>query len=171
MTVGRNIIAAASAAAVGIGIYTMSELGTVSIQQHEGVVYNAYPDPYYGWQVPTICTGHTKHAKKGLTVTEAQCKEWLKEDLAEATAILNRDIKPYNITLTQGEADAYISFIFNMGPKWKNTPSVFGRLRAGDHIGACKGLLKYTYSNGKYSRGLANRRQAEYKLCIRDLTN
>ena len=44
-------------------------------------------------------------------------------------------------------------------------------LKAGDHIGACKGLLKYTYSNGKYSRGLANRRQVEYKLCIRDLTS
>ena len=46
---------------------------------------------------------------------------------------------------------------------------MYGRLLKQDDWGACMGLLKYYYSNGKPSRGLWERRYAEYNLCISQL--
>lgn len=163
---------------VGAGVLTvaLSATGLNAIMQHEGLgqpgasIQKAYPDPYYGWKVGTICYGHTKGVTKGSTATMEQCKQYLQEDTAKHCKIVYDALLPTGILLTQGEQDAYCSFAYNLG-QFKNTPSVYGRLIQGDHYGACAGLLKYTYSNGKYSQGLANRRASEYKLCISNLAN
>ena len=139
-----------------------------SVATHEGLVYQAYPDPYYGWKVPTICYGHTKGVKRGDTATQEQCDAFLREDAEKHCKLVYDALVGTGVTLTQVEQDAYCSFAYNMG-RFKNTPSVYGRLINGDHWGACEGLLKYTYSNGQYSKGLYNRRVNEYRICTKDL--
>lgn len=161
-TIGVVLVVAASGA------------GYNTIKQYEGlgqpnqVVQKAYPDAYYGWKLPTICYGKTLGVERNDTASLAQCEEWLKQDVVRHCALVYEALVPQGIWLSQGEQDAYCSFAFNLG-RFKGTDSVYGRLLKGDDWGACMGLLKYSYSNGQPSRGLWNRRYAEYNLCISQL--
>ena len=152
----------------------MSPVGYQALKSHEGLgqpgaaVQKAYADPYYGWRIATICYGHTAGVKQGDTATTAQCEQFLKQDVTRHCALVYDALLPTGIWLTQGEQDAYCSFAYNLG-KFKGTDSVYGRLLKQDDWGACMGLLKYSYSNGKFSRGLWERRYAEYNLCISQL--
>ena len=161
-----------AAAVVAGAIIAMSPLALLDMKKHEGtgptiktaegVRYKAYPDPYLGWGKATICYGHTKGVKQGMTATQAQCDAWFKEDVARHCAL----IKPW--PKTQGELDAYCSFAYNTG-RFEGTNAVHGRYIKDDRWGACMGLLQYYYSGGKPSRGLWERRYAEYNLCISEL--
>lgn len=152
----------------------MSPAGYQALKSHEGLgqpgaaVQKAYADPYHGWRIATICYGHTAGVKQGDTATLAQCDQFLREDVDKHCALVYDALLPHGIWLTQGEQDAYCSFAYNLG-KFKGTDSVYGRLLKRDHWGACEGLLKYHYSNNKPSRGLLNRRHAEYNMCISQL--
>ena len=152
----------------------MSPAGYRALKSHEGlgqpgaVVQKAYADPYYGWRIATICYGHTAGVKQGDTATLAQCDQFLREDVDRHCTLVYDALMPHGIWLTQGEQDAYCSFAYNLG-KFKGTDSVYGRLLKQDDWGACMGLLKYYYSDGKPSRGLWNRRYAEYNMCISQL--
>ena len=163
------------AKALGVALsVAISASGLALIKQYEGLgqpsqsVQKAYADPYLGWKKATICYGHTANVSKGDTSSLQQCEDFLKSDVALHCKIVYDALKDTDVLLTQGEQDAYCSFAFNLG-KFKGTNSVYGRLIKGDHKGACAGLLKYTYSGGVYSKGLYNRRLAEYKLCVKDL--
>ena len=152
----------------------MSPLGYRALKSHEGLgqpgaaVQKAYADPYYGWRIATICYGHTAGVKQGDTATLAQCDQLLREDVDKHCALVYDALMPRGIWLTQGEQDAYCSFAYNLG-KFKGTDSVYGRLLKQDDWGACMGLLKYSYSNQKFSRGLWERRYTEYNMCISQL--
>ena len=159
---GAVLVVAASAAGIGL-IKGYEGLGQPGRQTQR-----AYADPYHGWRVATICYGHTNGVKQGDTATMAQCEEFLRSDVASHCRLVYDALIPHRILLTQGEQDAYCSFAYNMG-KFKDTDSVYGRLVKGDDWGACMGLMKYTKSNGKFSRGLWNRRYAEYNMCINQL--
>ena len=151
----------------------LSPVGYRLIKSHEGLgqpgaaVQKAYADPYHGWRIATICYGHTAGVKRGDTATMAQCEEWLKQDVARHCKLVYDALAPHNIWLTQGEQDAYCSFAYNLG-RFKGTTPYYKLLKQ-DDWGACAGLLQYTYSNGQFSRGLWNRRQAEYKMCVSQL--
>ena len=163
----------AGAATIAL-VVAMSTAGYQMLKSHEGLgqpgaaVQKAYADPYYGWRIATICYGHTAGVKKGDTATLAQCDQHLREDVDRHCALVYDAMLPQGIWLTQGEQDAYCSFAYNLG-KFKGTDSVYGRLLKQDDWGACMGLLKYWYSDGQPSRGLWNRRYAEYNMCISQL--
>lgn len=163
----------AGAATIAL-VVAMSPVGYQMLKSHEGLgqpgatVQKAYADPYYGWRIATICYGHTAGVKKGDTATMAQCDQFLREDVTKHCALVYDALLPLGVLLSQGEQDAYCSFAYNLG-KFKGTDSVYGRLLKHDDWGACMGLLKYYYSNGVPSRGLWERRYAEYNLCISQL--
>ena len=163
----------AGAATIAL-VVAMSPVGYQMLKSHEKLgqlgapVQKAYADPYYGWRIATICYGHTSGVKQGDTATMAQCEQFLKWDVVRHCALVYDALFPLGIWLTQNEQDAYCSFAYNLG-KFKGTDAVYGRLLKQDDWGACMGLLKYWYSNGQPSRGLWNRRYAEYNLCISQL--
>ena len=163
----------AGAATIAL-VVAMSPVGYQMLKSHESLgqpgatVQKAYADPYYGWRIATICYGHTSGVKQGDTATMAQCEQFLKQDVTRHCALVYDTLLPTGIWLTQGEQDAYCSFAYNLG-KFKGTDSVYGRLLKQDDWGACMGLLKYWYSNGQPSRGLWNRRYADYNVCISQL--
>lgn len=66
--------------------------------------------------VPTIGWGHTKGVKLGDTCSVQQADIWLSQDLEDASAAVASLVK---VPLTQGQFDALIDFVFNLG---------FGRL-------------------------------------------
>lgn len=136
------------------------------IQQFEG-----YRDvPYKDIRgVLTVCSGHTGPdvvAKK--VYTKAQCADLTAEDAAKASAgVLN--VSP-QLKYHPMQLAAAISFSYNVGVGNYAKSSVASNFNSGNLIAGCSSLLKYTYAGGVYSRGLADRRQSEYTICMSTLT-
>ena len=152
-----RILAAATAVSVA---------GLTSIALHEGKSNSAYPDPAHGWAVPTICIGHTATAKRGQWRSDAECLDLLKQDADIASGHV---LRLTTVPLTQGELDAYTSFVFNVGQGNFARSTLLKKLNAGDRIGACDQLLRWDYAGAKKLAGLTKRRQEERALCLRDI--
>jgi lysozyme len=145
---------------------TVSAAGVLAIATHEGKSNAAYQDPAHGWGVPTVCYGHTATAKPGQRRTDAECSQLLQEDTAHAAAQVRRLVKQ---PLTQGEFDAYTSFVFNVGQGKFANSTMLRKLNEGAFADACSQLLRWDYAGGKRLAGLTKRRQDEYKTCMRDI--
>ena len=63
----------------------------------------------------TIGYGHTLNVKPGQIITEQQANDFFDSDINECEIDLNGFIKLHNVVLTQGQFDACIDFIFNLG--------------------------------------------------------
>ncbi|MHA6903336.1 lysozyme (plasmid) [Ralstonia syzygii subsp. celebesensis] len=129
----------------------------------EGTRHTAYPDPVYGWEVPTICRGHTKGVTRGMRATQAQCDAWLQADLDEAAHYV---LTYTTVPLNKNELAAYTDFVFNVGAGSFRKSTLLRKLNAGDRTGACNELPRWVYAGGQKLRGLVARRTAEQKLCL-----
>lgn len=159
-----RLIQAAVVAAVGAT--SLSPAGLEHIKGHEGKSNVAYADPAWGASVPTICHGHTATARMGQWRSDAECLALLKKDADEATKQVLRLVK---VPLSQGELDAYVSFVFNVGQTKYAKSTSLRLLNSGDRVGACLQLQRWVYANGKALPGLVVRRDWETKTCLRDL--
>lgn len=125
---------------------------------HEGVRYNAYPDPAgHGY---AICYGHTVGVKADDTATPAQCRAYLEADLPQYYAIVDRCI---TAKLTVGQAAAFVDAAYNLGPRVV-CGSTLQRLANSGHVQeACMQLLRWNHPT--WLRGLGIRRGDEADLC------
>ena len=167
-----KVAAAGVAVVVALGV-SMSPQAVDELKVHEGVRTTAYADPYYGWQLPTICYGSTAGVVRGQKATLEQCDAMLRKDIDRACKIVERDLKGTGVRLTQGEQDAYCSFAFNTGYfKYQRSgklTSMYTNVVAGRPAQACKALNLYVMSNGVRSNGLINRRAIESQRCASEL--
>lgn len=153
-----------AAAVIGVSASLVSVGGYHHIKQSEGIHLTAYADPGTGGAPWTICYGHTgPEVYRGLRVTQAQCEAWLREDVMEAEAYVQRYVK---VPLRQGEYDAYVSFVFNAGPDNFRTSTMLRLLNSGDRVGACKQFPRWKYANKMILQGLVVRRFAEQRMCL-----
>lgn len=87
----------------------LSDAGRDAIIQREGLRLTAYTCPAGKL---TIGIGHTgPDVKRGLRITEARAYDLLARDIAPAENLLNS----LGVTFTQGQFDALLSFILNIG--------------------------------------------------------
>lgn len=155
--------AKARLAAAVLGASLVSAGGYALVQHHEGLRYVAYPDPGTGGEPWTICYGHTKGVRPGMTATQEQCDAWLLEDLQDAERHVQRLVR---VTLNQNEYDAYTSFVFNVGPSKFASSTMLRKLNSGDRRGACNEFSRWVYANKKVLNGLKKRRSDERLLCL-----
>lgn len=134
----------------------ISEKGLKLIEQFEGLRLTAYKatrrDKYY-----TIGYGHYgADVKQGMTITEAQAEAYLRQDVAEAEAAVN---KYSGYGWNQNQFDALVSFAYNVG-------SIDGLTNNGKRSVAeiSAKLPEYVYSGGVKLEGLVRRRAAEKAL-------
>lgn len=134
----------------------ISENGLKLIEQFEGVRLTAYKatirDKYY-----TIGYGHYgADVKRGMTITEAQAEAYLRQDVAEAEASVN---KYSGYGWNQNQFDALASFAYNVG-------NIDGLTNNGKRSVAeiSAKLSEYVYSGGVKLAGLGRRRAAEKAL-------
>lgn len=165
-------VAALALAGIATLAVTMSPSHVEQVKVHEGVRTTAYADPYYGWQLPTICYGSTAGVTRGQKATLAECDQRLRKDIQVACDRVKRDLRGTGVLLTQGEQDAYCSFAFNTGyfkyQRNGNLTSMYKNLVAGKPYEACQALKLYVYSNGVKSNGLITRRGKEATHCVSD---
>ncbi|WP_413760871.1 glycoside hydrolase family protein, partial [Vibrio vulnificus] len=74
-------------------------------------------------------------------------------------------------SMSQGQVDAFTSFIFNTGcTRFKHNRDgsetrIYHKIKQGWFTGACNELKYWVYAGGQKLKGLINRREVEAKLC------
>lgn len=136
-----------------------------AIKDHEALRLTAYlPTKNDVW---TIGWGHTKTAKQGMVITEAQAEQLLRDDLVWVEAAIDRMVKA---PITQNQRDALGSLIFNIGATNFSKSTVLRKLNAKDYKGAADAFLMWDKQKDKQTgqmvalRGLTRRRQQERDL-------
>jgi lysozyme len=138
----------------------ISARGIQLIKQHEGLRLEAYVCPAGKW---TIGYGHTRTAARGLKITEEQADALLRQDIAFAELA----VRQMGVQLTQGQYDALVSFVFNVGiGAFRNSTlrqMVIDRKPAAE-VAAQFG--RWVYAGGRPLPGLVKRRKDEAALYL-----
>jgi len=153
--------------------------GVALIKEFEGFSANAYPDPKSGGVPYTIGNGTTRYpdgkpVALGDVCTKEQAEQYLRHDLKKFESAVSAAV---NVPLTQGQFDAMVSIVYNVGPGSKakagiimlkdGKPSTLLRkLNAGDYRGAADEFLKWVSPGTKVEGGLRRRRTAERQLFL-----
>lgn len=157
--IGKKTTAAVMAAVISTGV--------VFTAGWEGKENKAYWDSY--GKVWTVCYGETKGVKKGDYYTDAQCKAMLEREWADYYAQM-RKYFPKLITAPISVQAAAVDLGYNNGVMAVvNSKNTGGALRSGDWERFCNMLPSWNKSNGKFVRGLWNRRKDSQKLCLSGL--
>lgn len=72
-----------------------------------------------------------------------------------------------NVPLSQGEFDAFLSLMYNIGDGAFCRSTLVKKLNAKDYAGACSEILRWKYAGGRVLRGLESRRLQEYEICMK----
>lgn len=88
----------------------ISDYAEVVIKEHEGLRLKAYRCPS---GVLTIGYGHIKNVKTGDVINKDLADRLFVEDVEDVERLL--DAERYSSVLSQGQYDALVSFIFNLG--------------------------------------------------------
>jgi lysozyme len=139
----------------------ISERGLAIIREFEGLRLHAYPDPASGGEPYTLGYGHTLDVDPGDNCTLEEAEQWLLDDCADAEVAV---LKHVRVPLSQGQLDALISFVFNLGDGNFHKSTLLRKLNAGDYVGAWQEFPRWNKAAGKVMPGLSRRRAAEAKL-------
>lgn len=91
-------------------------------------------------------------------LTQAEAEELLSRDLAPREAAVRRLVK---VPLTQGQFDALVALVFNIGEGHFADSTVLRRLNGSRYREAAEAFMLWTRSNGRVLNGLVRRRRAE----------
>jgi GH24 family phage-related lysozyme (muramidase) len=131
----------------------------------------AYADPGWGWQVPTIGFGTTRYAaagfqkfgrnmvREGDVLTREEAESELAYELDQVEAALSGAIL---VPITQAMMDAMCSFAFNLG--LGSTQQQINRINARRFEECAASFDLYVNANGRPLPGLVNRRNEEEAL-------
>ena len=138
----------------------ISERGIALIKSFEGLRLQAYmPTPD---DVPTIGYGSTKGVSMGMEITKEDAHARLLADLADAETCVRKRCTGINIT--QGQYDAMVSFVFNVGCRAFSDSTLLKCLLDGDDDKAAEQFLRWNKQGNKVLAGLTRRRFEESEL-------
>lgn len=129
--------------------------GQALTEQFEGCELTAYQDSGGVW---TLGYGHTAGVTEGMACTQAQAEAWLTQDIQWAVAVVNDLV---TVQLTQGEFDALVDFVFNVGSGSFASSTMLRMLDAGNFAGAADQFARWDLAGGQVVAGLLRRRIAE----------
>ena len=170
-----GVVGAATWAALGVraqastggGKYSLSMKGAAFIGHFEGFRGDMYNDPVGH---ATIGFGHLVHhgpingsepAEFRRGITRERALELLQQDAGSCAGEISRSVK---VKLTQSQADALISFAFNVGNGAFQESTLLKLLNQGDYDSVPAQLNRWTKASGRTLPGLVTRRKAEGAL-------
>lgn len=136
----------------------ISQHGLDLIKEFEGLRLSAYICPA---GVPTIGYGTTAGVKVGQTITKERAEEMLRADVAAFERHVLRLVK---VPLTQGQFDALVAFVYNVGAGAFEKSTMLRQLNAGLYADAARQFDRWNKAGGKVLAGLTRRRAAERAL-------
>ena len=132
------------------------------IKRFEGCKLEAYPDPATGGDPWTIGVGHTgPEVKPGLRISQDIADAYLMKDTEHAADTVKRSV---TVPLKQGQFDALVSLVFNIGSGNFQKSTLLRKLNAGDTLGAAQEIIRWNKAGGKEMLGLTRRRAAEQSM-------
>ncbi len=137
---------------------SVSEAGLELIRECEGFRAEAYRDAVGLW---TIGYGHTGNVRAGDRITRAEGEALLRLDAGCAAESVGRVVA---VPLRQGQVDALVSFVFNLGAPALEGSTLLRKLNAGDAAGAAAEFPKWCHAGNAVLPGLVTRRARERAL-------
>ena len=135
-----------------------SPKGIALIKEFEGLRLKAYICPGGVW---TIGCGHTAGVRPGMTITEEQAEQFLKEDLTSSEKAVNSQ----NLAINQNQFDALVSLVYNIGIGNFQKSTLLHKASIDPNDNSIMDeFLRWVYSKGRVLPGLQRRRLAEMKL-------
>lgn len=140
----------------------LSPSGFELIMQFEGFRPATYLDSA---GLPTIGYGHKLLPGESYPdgVTEAQARDLLARDAAAAAEAVARFV---HIPLTQGQFDALVDFVYNLGAGRLAASTLLRHLNDGNLGAAALEFLKWDHCGHTEESGLKARREAEMRLFL-----
>lgn len=139
-----------------------SQNGIAVLKYFENCSLSAYPDPATGGAPWTIGWGHTgPEVINGLVWTQAKADAELLTDLASRELTVSCAVTK---TLTQGQFDALVDFVYNLGSGNFEGSTLLRLINAGDMDGAMAQFGRWNRAAGRPMRGLTRRRAADAAL-------
>lgn len=130
------------------------------IKRWEGLELEAYLDTGGVW---TIGYGHTKTARPGQRITKAEADYLLAKDVKWASEAVEKRVK---VPLNRNQRSALVSFVYNIGESQFASSTLLKKLNNSDYAGAAKEFMRWVYDNGRFIKGLQNRRREEFKTFV-----
>jgi lysozyme len=127
------------------------------LMEFEGLKLSAYRDAA---GVVTIGYGHTWNVRMGDQISKYWARELLERDVAK----VEEQIDTLGLVLTQGQTDALVSLVFNIGFDKFKSSTLLKLIRNGGSVNQiCKEFQRWVYAGGRRLRGLEVRRAWESK--------
>lgn len=138
----------------------ISTAGLDLLKQSEGLSTHTYLDVK---GLPTIGYGHRLLAGESFPsgITEEQADQMLRQDLSTAEQAVSQLV---NVPLSQGQFDALVDFVFNLGQGRLASSTLLRDLNGGHYQDAANQLLLWDHAGPNVNAGLLARRQAEVVL-------
>ena len=138
----------------------LSAAGLKLLKQSEGFRSRVYLDVN---GLPTIGYGHRLLHPESFPngIAEPQAAEILLSDVREAEQAVARLVR---VPLAQGQFDALVDFVYNMGQGRLAASSLLSDLNVGRYDAAAEQLLLWDHAGSQENAGLRARREAEFHL-------
>jgi len=127
------------------------------VKQFEGLRLTAYKDSA---GVPTIGYGHTRGVRMGDRISMSQAERYLENDLRSAEYYVDN----LKVAKTQGQFDALVDFVFNLGGARLSSSTLLRKIRAKASVTDIQNeFRRWVFAGGKVQPGLVKRRAWEAK--------
>lgn len=130
----------------------LSEKGKTLIKKYEGLKLSAYKCPAGVW---TIGYGHTAGVFEGQKITSDQADEFFDNDITQFEKIV---LELCNVPLKQGQFDALVSFVYNVGKTAFANSTLLKLLNQKKYTAAGNEFSRWVYVRDKKLQGLVKRR-------------
>jgi len=138
----------------------ISNTGIDFIKRWEGLRLTAYRCPAQVW---TIGYGHTKTARRGMTITEKEAERLLRQDVEVYEYSVRKLVQ---VELNQNQYDALVSFCFNVGRGAFAQSTLLRVLNEGNYQRTAREFHKWVHAGRKVLPGLVARREAESEMFL-----
>ena len=138
----------------------LSSEGLELLKRSEGFRSSTYQDAA---GFATIGFGHKVRPGEsyGVAITRPQAEAILTRDVQVAEDAVTRHV---SVPLTQGQFDALVDFVFNLGEGRLAASTLLRYLNAGKYDAAAWQLLAWDHVGSHEIAALKNRREAEFRL-------
>jgi lysozyme len=138
----------------------MSDYAFSRLKEFEGLRLEAYKCAGGRW---TIGYGHTKGVREGMRIDERTASRLLEEDVEYFESFLAKE--PYAEDITQGQWDALVDFLFNLGVGNFLSSTLRKRIIEDvDHDDIPNQFRRWNKAGGRVLMGLVKRREWEAQM-------
>lgn len=164
-----------SKARIAVGSLALSAAALVGLVTHESYTERAVIPTRN--DRPTVGFGSTawedgRAVRMGDTITPPRAIAVTAAHLAREETVFRASLP--GVTLTQGEYDVYVDWVYQFGTGAWSSSSMRRELLAGNHLAACRALLRYKFSGGfdcsipgnRVCAGVWTRQKERFAKCL-----